>query len=206
MTDKLTIGLDLDGVVVDQVLGAFRHWENWTGQRPKACTTWEGLFENTAGDSVSFWNWAYQVPRFWEDMPPVLGALNGVWQLLKDGHTVKLVTHRSPSAREGTMAWLEQHWPKGYRTYDPLHIVKGSKRQVAADVYVDDSPHVIEDLHSQGLTVIRYAQPWNKGVKATAVAQSWKELLRLIDLIADPGDAVEDQQSMIDDLTGEVKS
>lgn len=78
---------------------------------------------------------------------------------------IAFVTSRPRAAARHTLRWLADH---DFPVYE-LHVVcdrPKSEILPQADIYIDDAPHVVEDLHKNTYaTVILFDRPWNQGVE-----------------------------------------
>lgn len=199
----MKIALDLDGVLADFEQHVFDQYHKWYGRAvpKKARVVWNSVFEKTHGDEKKTWQWLMQIPDFWATIPVIPGAPGGVLDLLLDGHEIIILTHRPRSSVNQTQHWIDSWWPARYQ-HPRVHWIDGFKGAIDADVYVDDSPEVLESFQNSPKPCIRFAQPWNRGVKATAVASNWTELLTLIKRLGEDGD-MDDQLRLIDDFLKE---
>lgn len=133
-------------------------------------------------------------------MPVIEGATDVLWRLSDAGIWIRIITHRlyvhwgHEKAVADTAAWLDIH-SIPYRDLCFL----GAKPQVEADAYIDDAPHNIRQLRSEGNTVIAFEQPYNRNVPGDPRVSSWAEVEALVaDLAAAHSGAVELQLPGID--------
>ena len=97
------------------------------------------------------------------DMPAMPGASKALWRLSEAGVWIRIITHRLYTnwdhaiAAGDTAEWLD----KAKIPYRDLCFV-GGKTAVDAHVYIEDAPHNIEALRSEGRTVIVFDQPYNR--------------------------------------------
>lgn len=161
-TKRQVIGLDLDGVVYD-FQGTYKYlltqhrnvefpeglewWDSWSS--PDQYTTQEDRD----------WVWSKGVKDFglFRYGHIVKGAIDGVRELAKLGD-VHVVTHRPQRAVRDTLAFL---------AYVDLPITgvtvtQGPKSAVGCDVYIDDGPHVIEELMAAGKRAVVFDRPYNR--------------------------------------------
>lgn len=109
-------------------------------------------------------------------MPPVDGAVEGLKQLHGMGFTIRIVTGRLwesqvvRAALCGTGRWLESHAVP----VDDIAFVS-DKTAVAADLYIEDAPHFIEDLQRAGRQVLMMTTAYNTHLPGHRAA-SWPAL------------------------------
>lgn len=187
----LKIALDIDGVLADWEGHTRAMYETWFGSRLRPSTHWHHLEEQSHfSSSDEFWEWINRVPTFWDDMPPIPGALGGVYDLLAHNHTFILVTNRKSDISVSTKRWVERHWPTfAGKPFPRIEHVAQAKSVVDAQVYIDDNPRVLAQLVEAGKPyVIAFKQPWNSHLKmeGLTVANGWRELVGVVQRIADP--------------------
>lgn len=110
-------------------------------------------------------------------MPPVEGAVDGLKQLHDMGFTIRIVTGRlwtsqvMRTALCGTGRWLESH----DIPVDDIAFVS-DKTVVAADLYIEDAPHFIEDLQRAGRRVLMRTTAYNAHLPGHR-ASTWPALV-----------------------------
>lgn len=182
---KLSLGIDIDGVVYD-FWNAFNPWLINAGvmHKPVAPTRWNwwesyGLREKHAVALLC--EAVKQGALFWNG-PPIAGAIEGLAYLREAGHNVTLVTDRRLRdielvARQATYYWLvANHVP-----HDNLII--GTKRGLNFDIMLDDKPQTIKELTDDGDRAVFFDQPWNNAFPDERV-KSWVEFTELVDRAA----------------------
>ncbi|MEM9605862.1 MAG: hypothetical protein AAGA99_00460 [Actinomycetota bacterium] len=197
----MRIGLDLDGTIVDFSKGVFDAYETWYGTEVPASKQqrWDSVWTETVGDMDTAWSWLREIPGFWVNLAPIKGALGGVLELARAGHELEIITNRPEWSRGQTQAWLVRHWPHSHHG-TPLHFVK-RKSQVRCDLYIDDSPEVLEELAEAGRTTMRFTQPWNRDAEATCRATGWKDVLRLVERMSADPSQLGDELALFDEIT-----
>lgn len=165
----MIVGVDLDGVMVDFQY----HWAELYMSYFDAgdlfekflddddpLNKYDALLELTHfEDAAEFFEWFYRAGG-WRDQPYLRGSRGGIDRLRANGHEVKFITNRPPEAEQATYDWLDRSpWP-----WAKLHI-RADKHMVRADVYVDDTPAMVELLVENGKKVIVFDQPWNQEVE-----------------------------------------
>ena len=122
-------------------------------------------------------------------MEPVDGTLSFVPKLLKDGHTVLVITSREKINLEIAREWMERHRL-------PLDLVgaglHNSKAHAATglDVYVDDDLPKLEPLVGVVPNLFLFSWGYNQRFNETGIAVrvfTWKELYRRIDALGRDG-------------------
>lgn len=163
----LHLGIDIDGVLAD-FDGHFRKtYEHWFGVPHEAEPgTWDILGKGTwFPDAPAAWAWIDRVPRFWQGVPTLPGALGAVYRLLyAEGHRISLLTTRSGAARIPTQEWLQANWPAANTLPAIQFVSSGLKGTVDCQLYVEDSPTELESLRNKPCVLI-FDQPWNRDVK-----------------------------------------
>ena len=107
--------------------------------------------------------------RIFRTMPAMPGAAEALWRLSDAGVWIRIITHRlyvnwgHATAVADTVDWLDA---TGIPYRDLCFL--GAKPQVEADCYVEDAPHNVEALRSNGAHVIVYDQPYNRSSRARA--------------------------------------
>jgi 5'-nucleotidase len=183
--DGFVLGVDLDGVCADYEtalrasVASRRGVETSTlppQQRP-------GSFEEWGLDAASFRE-AHRVAvvedRIFRTMQPYPDVADVLWELSDAGVWIRVITHRllfnglhEVSAAD-TAAWLDLH----RIPYRDLCFI-GDKQTVGADLYVDDSPHIITALRAAGRAAVVFDQRYNRHMDGPRV-HSWRELGRLV--------------------------
>jgi 5'(3')-deoxyribonucleotidase len=154
----LKIGVDIDGVLADQVGAVLEVIEREYGQ--KYCK-----------DDVDRAHWTFEGRELWSEigrllsdpeytraLPLIEGSQRGVKEIIH--HDVFVVTARRPNAEEATKEWLKAHFPclKGYH-----HARTGTKHQVPSDVLIDDLDfNIVEFVKSHpDRRGILFTHPWS---------------------------------------------
>lgn len=156
------IGLDLDGVVYD-FQGTYKYLlethrdVRFPGEVDRWWTTWNSPDEHTSQEDRD-WVWSKGVKLgLFRHGHVVKGAIDGVRELSKLGD-VHVVTHRPERAVRDTLAFLVyQDLP-----ITGVTVTQGPKSEVGCDVYIDDGPHVVEELLTAGRSVVVFDRPYNR--------------------------------------------
>lgn len=182
---RLALALDLDGVVADYVEGLRRSLASERGDLPEDYTT---------DVDWSFTQWGLSLEEFFAahrravmsdqifaTMPPIEGAVAGIGRLVDHGVRVRIVTKRfvvegdKARAATDTAGWLDYC----KIPYHDLCLLSSDKSTCAADLYLDDAPHVIEGLREAGLRAVVFDQPWNRDVEGERV-HGWAEAVEVV--------------------------
>lgn len=184
--------MDLDGVLHDYN-SAFRKLvkDRW-GVELRPSDSWDSFQTQMVDEQGlgSLWDYLWSGAEVGYLLgEPYEGAVEACWDLEAMGAEVVLITHRSPMARAATFWWLAQH---GVPTSEVHLLGHGGearpKSSVECDVYVDDGPHVVNELlESTQSHVVCWDQPWNQaGVKARAIGytrtSSWDDVKSVVSL------------------------
>lgn len=184
---KLHIGVDLDNVVADFQSHWAKVYETWFGRSvpADALDEWDGIVLGTHfANEGEFWAWVASVPGFWETMPPVPGALGGLYLLHNAGHRISFITSRHESARHATKDWVWCHFPSTSTPPVIHHVGASLKGTIDVQAYIDDDPRALRALAAEGKPlVIRYKRPWNKGEPGLGV-DTWADVVALIERVS----------------------
>jgi len=184
--NRLTIGVDIDGVIVD------------------IARAWLPLLSEVCGRPVSakdLCSWDLgaalgiseeQVNRVWlqtlgtdllRHAPAIKGAIDGLASLAR--HEVWLVTARPASMAELTRFWLADN---GARYQHLVHERFGNKLWAGGgfDVFIEDYLEEARVIAEAGVPSILFDQPWNRGGElppnCTRVTD-WHGVVALIDAL-----------------------
>src|SRR5680860_882270 len=189
MTDdkysNLVLGVDLDGVCADfyyQMREVAAEWlEKDISKLPEEFT-WgsrEWGIENEE-HYRSLHRFAVTQRDLFRKVPLIRGARQYLRRLSDERFRIRLITHRlviphfHDRAVVQTMEWLDHH---DIPFWD-LCFMK-QKGQVGANIYIEDSPEHVENLRKDGLYVICFGNPTNRGIPAPR-AESWEQVYELV--------------------------
>lgn len=172
------IGLDLDGVCYD-FTGSYRYLlkkhrgvdfpagDDWI-------TDWYAMDRYmTAEDKKWLWSIGVREKGLFRYGKLKKGTIEGVQELSKLGR-IEVITHRPEGAIRDTLAFLEYvDFPLA-----GVHILTNEepKSSVGCDIYVDDGPHVIEEIQDAGKQIVIVDAPYNREIhrrKDTVRAYGW---------------------------------
>ena len=155
MGDKVIL-LDMDGVLVDFVGGAYKHH-----RRPMPDAVPWKIWETMGIDEKEFWEpLGYD---FWAglDWTPDGKELVHNLQAMVGVHRIALLTSPclTPGCAEGKLAWIKRHLPQFERQY-----LLGPAKQFAAGpgkILVDDHYPNVEKFREAGGQAVLVPRPWN---------------------------------------------
>jgi len=185
---KLTIAVDMDGVLVEQVVPVLQKLKQEAGVDLDKCdiTDWEYPFKGT-NIKVEIER-AEQEEEFVRGMPPMKNARE-VLRLLSKKFDLIIATGRDPLTDGWSRDWLNDHGIP-YRRFINTH--SEGKSLSGVDLLIDDYIGNIEEFIRKGppdRQAILFAQPWNydtgriSGLIASGrvrIAHSWQAVLALL--------------------------
>ncbi len=178
------LAVDLDGVCGDYVEAirlSFSKRNNIPLEKLSKDVQWN--FEEwgiTREEAVEFQKTATKEDKIFENMNMINGANEAIKKLRDSGIWIRIVTHRllfnRPSSfiLQETARWLE----KNRIIYDEICFL-ASKEEVFADLYIDDSPSVIEALQKENRDFIIFDRKCNKDIKGPR-ANNWNEVFEMV--------------------------
>lgn len=179
----MRLGIDLDGVVADFNTGWMQLHADEFGSEllPDMVDSWNCLDRiGGFGDMSEFWAWASPKAHrrsIFRHLEPYPGAIESLGHLMKEGHSVVVVTTKPQWARTDTFRWLaDVDLPTS-----EVHL-SDRKYEVACDAYLDDAPHVLEELveHRPEALVCRFVRPWNEPVPGAHDITDWSEFVEVV--------------------------
>ena len=155
----MRIGLDIDGVVCDFANPANEYIANSLGVEPILVDRWDWYKGYGVGSSKAwkeFWKHVqFHETDFFSSLPPEPFAIEGIKQLLEQGHEVEFVTARPVWSAPATTIWTAEHGV-------PLPINwRKRKYEVPFDLYVDDSTEQVKSLREHDKRAVLMVQPHN---------------------------------------------
>jgi len=173
-SDRILIGLDVDGVVADLVGSLLHIVHQRTGQRfvPEDINTFE--LRKSLGDLWAITLDILSEPGFVRSLTPYPNAIEGVDKLRELGRVVFVTApfFRSPTWSNEHSLWLQQH--TGAHRKDIVHV--DDKTVFGGHVLIDDAPYQLEAWVNTGRPAVRVVRPWNNGAPGLA-ANNWDEIV-----------------------------
>ena len=199
----ITVAVDLDGVIVEQVIPVLEKLNNEKGLslNKSDITDWEYQFLET--DIKTEIERAERERVFVSNMPPTLGAVRAL-QVLSSAKNLNVVvaTSREVLTDPWNREWLSKNQVP-YGKY--INTRSDGKTLPGVDILIDDYIGNIEQFIRKGAAnrqAILFAQPWNQDIRAISdliaqhkvrVAHSWQVVLAILGFHSEPED--EEQQS-----------
>jgi len=109
-------------------------------------------------------------PRFWENLPPLPGAVEIVRELHDQGHNIYIATK---PFRSDNCAWEKRLWVEDNLPFlDPEHnlIMLRHKHLLQGHVMVDDYPPNISRFNGMRVLIDR---PWNRNLRDMGWYETW---------------------------------
>lgn len=179
----MRLGIDLDGVVADFNAGWMQIHADEFGTQLDAgmVDTWDGLHRLGGFDDMrAFWSWASPKEHrrsIFRHLEPYPHALDSLRLLRRRGHRIVIVTTKPNWAHTDTFRWLADHEVPSTEVH-----LSDRKYEVDCDIYLDDAPHVLDELveHRGTALICRFVRPWNRPVAGTVDISSWAEFVDLV--------------------------
>lgn len=189
----MKIGFDIDGVLanfIDQFLVEYVNPKTERGFVPEDMSDFSihQSFGISKEDEAEWFNHARDHEIFTR-LRPYDGMINGVRQLIKDGHEVYYITHRSKRAIEQTYKWfMRYNIPFGQGIfYTPMDRTptKGEMAQyLGLDVFIDDCYENCLELRGKVKTVLVMDRPWNKKYRHHDERHGFNRVYSIDDIIS----------------------
>ncbi len=198
MSVRLTINVDVDGVLYDFNEAMRSYGESELGRKLPASTQWEMWKDWDVTRQVwhKLFTMAIMDGEVFRNGAAIAGAQDGVKRLIDRGHRVRLVTSKNLPQAEVTRAaqiqcirWLEEF---GILQFVEL-VFTNDKQGYSADVVIDDKPSL--RWVQKGATNILFEQPWNADAMREGMylpdplvvrAWDWPHVVRLVETAANP--------------------
>ena len=180
-SERLRLGIDLDGVVADFNAGWMQRYNREFGAQlhHSQVVAWDGLHGLTHFPTMDdFWTWAQQgSASIFRELPVYPGAVETMAALAHD-HRIVIISSKFDWAIPDTLAWLSEHRVAARE----IHFV-WDKTTVPCDVYLEDAPHNLEALvasHPDAL-VCRMIRPWNRPVPGALDVTGWTDFAHAVE-------------------------
>jgi 5'(3')-deoxyribonucleotidase len=178
----MRLGIDLDGVVADFILGWMTRYNLEFGGKltEDLVDHWDAAGDLTHFETLAdFWDWAGATgggPTVFRHLSTYPGAMPTLCELATE-HDIVILSMKPDWAASDTFAWIaEQHLPTR-----EIHLIR-DKWKVDCDIYLDDSPFAIPALveHRPESIVCRFVRPWNQPVAGAHDIYSWEEFCAFV--------------------------
>jgi 5'(3')-deoxyribonucleotidase len=156
----LKIGVDIDGVLADQVAAVLKEIEKDYG---RSYSKSEINKAHWSFDGIEIWTEISRLlcdPEYVLRVPVLEGAKKAVKQLCTPEHELLVVTARRPHTEEATRRWLKAHFPCLTQYH---HARTGTKHNIPCDVLIDDLDlNIVEFVKSNpNRRGILFLHPWS---------------------------------------------
>lgn len=177
----MKIAIDVDGVLAEQISPALEAIDSdhhmtksdiqrWDQPIPEAETNIKEVIEKNLQDM-----------EFVLSMSAISGAIEGMKDLQRLGHSLYIITDRPSSARLATKEWIIQ---QGIPFDKITHTNGKSKAESDARVLIDDYPKNIDEFAGKSRYGLLFSQPWNESYQLTGRNQyrvrDWTEVVSKI--------------------------
>jgi len=171
----LKIALDLDGVLADTMKLWLRLWNRRTGQKLsyEDLTEWD-FWRNLEISEAEFMEIMNEAWRMWKSLPPTEPNLSEKVSRLKELGRIDIVTARPRETEKYALRWLDE---QGI-LYDSYVWIRSSriKAKLDYDVFIDDSPLIVDGCIMRKKILLLYDRPWNKNVPESRLVYRIKSL------------------------------
>lgn len=158
-TEKLKIGLDVDGVLAD-VIHAWLDYNNKIRMpiSKEEILEWD-FWKRYQIDKYDFYKELSLCWQTWNKIPSTEENLSTSTSALSNFGEVDIVTAREDSTHVHVKNWLSSQ-KITYKNY--VGVFEGTeKTKLDYDIFIDDSPINAKSMLDAGKPVILYTQPWN---------------------------------------------
>ena len=171
----LRIALDVDGVLADTMRLWIRLWNREKGQKLSYEDLAEWDFWKELGiSSDEFMRMMNKAWRMWREIPPTEPNLAEKVSKIKSFGKLDILTARPRETEKYTLRWLEAH----RIPFDEYVWIESSrlKPNLSYDVFIDDSPRLVEGCILQRKLLLLYDRPWNRGIREDRYVRRVKSL------------------------------
>ncbi len=162
----MRIAVDLDGVLANSMKTWLKIWHEETGQLIEFTELGDWFFwRKLKIDEETFMRILNKAWERWVEIPPTEDNIGEKVSRLKTLGRIDIVTARSRNTEKYAIEWLKHN----KISFDKYVWVKNSeaKAELEYDVYIDDSPSLVEMLRNTGKLLLLYSQPWNRSIRET---------------------------------------
>ena len=178
----LRIALDLDGVLADTMRLWLKLWNRRTGQELSYDDLIEWDFWKNLGISeAEFMEVMNEAWRMWKSLPPTEPNLSEKVSKLKTLGRIDIVTARPRETEKYALKWLEEHGV----FYDSYVWVRSSrvKSKLDYDVFIDDSPRIVDGCVMRRKMLLLYDRPWNRNISENRFVRRIRSLSEAYDIL-----------------------
>ncbi len=159
----LRISLDVDGVLADTMRLWIRLWNRRSGQKLEYEDLVEWDFWRRLGiTGEEFMELMKMAWRMWRMLPPTEPNLSEKVARLRTIGKVDVVTARPRDVEKYTLLWLEVH----RIPFDDIIWIRssGMKARLDYEVFIDDSPLLVDGCTLRTRFLLLYDRPWNRNI------------------------------------------
>lgn len=176
--------IDMDGVIADFEGDFLRRWKSEHPDKEHVpLEDRKGFYvsEQYPGEHRDHVQDIYHSPGFYQNLPPIPGALEALREIKNSLNNVFLCT--SPMLPKYENCVLEKfHWVYEHLGTDWVNniVLTRDKTIVKGDVLIDDKPDIKGSAEPEWEHII-YDQPYNRNIKdkRRLTWQNWKEVLNI---------------------------
>lgn len=196
----MRIGIDFDDVVADSMRAIATLHNKKYGTNFKKDDAFSYKVNEVWGGTKEEWREkldAFLSTDHLMDLDPMAGSLLGIDALKKQGHELYIVTARGEGDIPATERWIERHFPNVFKDVHYCGLIAGiritkettrrTKSQVCnehgIELMIDDNPDFAKECAAEGVKVMLFDQPWNRGELPPGVERvySWDEIMRKLE-------------------------
>ncbi len=194
-TKRPIVVLDLDDVVFDTMRTIVDYINKTYGRNYvlSDAKRWSIAYAPWVRDGTLSYNDAVNIFRkVAKDMIPLRdGAKEGILHMIRCGATVMFLTKRTVYIEEAARKNLSM-FGLGNIPFINAPFVKKGKEMVLRSLifkggrvvmFVDDSPHNLEETHRMGFPIVRWDMPYNRTAPSDFSVTSWHELILLFEYL-----------------------
>ena len=166
MSNRINIGLDLDGTLADLIGAACERYNEKIGRyiekfiHSREITTWDAFQNKTGFSHLVQRQWFNDTWQDWEKIHATNLVLSGITSYLREHANVFILSHRNPVSHEYVVKWLQ----KNKVTYDGLCLVEDhiDKLTFPIDILIDDHPQLAAKASDKQILLVD--RPWNNSI------------------------------------------
>jgi len=138
----------------------------------------EKAWDKCEGEFMDVMNDAW---KLWKIMPPTEDSLSEKVKEIKKFGKVDIVTARPRVTERYVLNWLRLH----EIPYDEYVWIRScrDKPSLNYDVYIDDSPLIVDGCMRRGKLLILYDRPWNRQIRENVHVKRVKSLAQVSEIL-----------------------